>query len=380
MKKSIISKISLALLMFSPLVTLTSCSNGFFSSEEEQQINSIKEIKTEVDENGDTVVTIYYTDETIEPVSFVVPKGEEGQTGQQGVGIVNVTYEDSEDGTETIVTINLSDGTSQQINIPNGLDGKNGYNITKIESSYDEETGITTIRIFTDNPNVGTYGIFTYEVVAGRDGNDGVGIASITSKNNTDNTITITITLTNGQKYDIQTGNMKGETGRGIASVVGTISGNKYVLTINYTDGTSQVVKFDKPKDAAQWITGSSIPSSTLGKNGDFYFDTYHQIIYQKINNNWVEIVNFNDYQTTFTVKFNLNDNNDAVCEGLLPSYTIQRGEYFASSGYTIPLPTRSGYTFNGWYTTPSPNVTNGAFTDLTPVFSDLILYANWIN
>ncbi|MDY6003124.1 MAG: hypothetical protein SPJ49_02210, partial [Bacilli bacterium] len=86
MKKSIISKISLALLMFSPLVTLTSCSNGFFSSEEEQQINSIKEIKTEVDENGDTVVTIYYTDETIEPVSFVVPKGEEGQTGQQGVG------------------------------------------------------------------------------------------------------------------------------------------------------------------------------------------------------------------------------------------------------------------------------------------------------
>ncbi|MDD7316798.1 MAG: hypothetical protein PUG55_05160, partial [Bacillales bacterium] len=238
MKKSIISKISLALLMFSPLVTLTSCSNGFFSSEEEQQINSIKEIKTEVDENGDTVVTIYYTDETIEPVSFVVPKGEEGQTGQQGVGIVNVTYEDSEDGTETIVTINLSDGTSQQINIPNGLDGKNGYNITKIESSYDEETGITTIRIFTDNPNVGTYGIFTYEVVAGRDGNDGVGIASITSKNNTDNTITITITLTNGQKYDIQTGNMKGETGRGIASVVGTISGDKYVLTINYTDGT----------------------------------------------------------------------------------------------------------------------------------------------
>ena len=42
-----------------------------------------------------------------------------------------------------------------------------------------------------------------------------------------------------------------------------------------------------------------------------------------------------------------------------------------------IPTPTYEGHSFMGWYT-DSNNVNAGQFTDLTPVFSDLKLYAKY--
>ena len=40
--------------------------------------------------------------------------------------------------------------------------------------------------------------------------------------------------------------------------------------------------------------------------------------------------------------------------------------------------PTREGYTFLGWYTTKTIGPTSGVLTDLTPILSDLELYAQW--
>ena len=60
-------------------------------------------------------------------------------------------------------------------------------------------------------------------------------------------------------------------------------------------------------------------------------------------------------------------------------AYQIPHGSYFAAQeGYTIPIPTRNGYDFVGWYTTKTITPTSGKFTDLTPVMADLTLYAIW--
>jgi uncharacterized repeat protein (TIGR02543 family) len=60
--------------------------------------------------------------------------------------------------------------------------------------------------------------------------------------------------------------------------------------------------------------------------------------------------------------------------------YRVERGSYFSADGNgDIPIPTRPGYKFMGWYTKRSVNpATMSPFTDFTPVFSDLTLYAIW--
>ena len=80
-------------------------------------------------------------------------------------------------------------------------------------------------------------------------------------------------------------------------------------------------------------------------------------------------------------MKFDLNDSADAPASmplGTLFTYEIVGGNYFKASGYEIPVPTREGYIFAGWYTVKIPTDVNGALTDLTAVFSDLTLYAKW--
>ena len=72
--------------------------------------------------------------------------------------------------------------------------------------------------------------------------------------------------------------------------------------------------------------------------------------------------------------------------ESLL-SYTVKAGTYLwdeENGNVTLPIPVRPGYTFGGWYhraipENGKPDATMGLFTDLTPVFSDLTLYAYWI-
>ena len=44
-----------------------------------------------------------------------------------------------------------------------------------------------------------------------------------------------------------------------------------------------------------------------------------------------------------------------------------------------LPIPTREGYKFDGWYLVEDAGVNNGKFTDMTIVIKDIILYAKWI-
>ena len=51
----------------------------------------------------------------------------------------------------------------------------------------------------------------------------------------------------------------------------------------------------------------------------------------------------------------------------------------FQNNGYgEIPIPTREGYVFVGWYRTKTITSINSAFTDFTIVLTDLELYAIW--
>lgn len=89
--------------------------------------------------------------------------------------------------------------------------------------------------------------------------------------------------------------------------------------------------------------------------------------------------------RTTFNVTFDLNvDEADlgqiTMPEGATPEadgtylYAVKRNNYLLS----IPAPTREGYTFVGWYTKPEKDATMSPLTDLTPICTDLYLYAIW--
>ena len=92
----------------------------------------------------------------------------------------------------------------------------------------------------------------------------------------------------------------------------------------------------------------------------------------------WSTIIDFDDNDEKYTVTFELNDpDGTAYIESGRKEYTITRGEYFTAS-YDMPTVTKPGYRFVGWCTKKEQTPTSGMFTDLTPVFSNLTLYAIW--
>jgi len=86
-------------------------------------------------------------------------------------------------------------------------------------------------------------------------------------------------------------------------------------------------------------------------------------------------VLDFSKYSMeTHTVTFIRDANSDVVDE-----LEITHGTYFALSDHQMPVPSRSGYKFLGWFTSADANDVNaGQLTDLTPIMGDLIVYARW--
>lgn len=348
---------------------LSSCS--FFNTGEKGYL--IKSIETEECEDGSTKVTITYDDENQAPIVFYIPKGEKGEDGEIGNGIAGITNKGTDEtGSYTIMEITYTDTTMKplEFQVPNGV------SVKSMESEYDERTGLVTVTIYLTN---GKY--LEFKLPRGKDGEDGNGIVGYSIVNNEDNSVDITFNFTYTEPLTVHIpAPQKGDDGRGVASMISRENGDKYIIEVNYTDGTSETLEFARPADPATWLNGQGAPNSTLGKNGDFYFDTYGKNIYSKSNGRWILIHSFSDNDIVYEIRFDLNDSRDYPASMIAePAYFIDRGSYFTASGYSIPIPTRSGYTFDGWFTTKTPGPVNGAFTDLTPVFSDLTLYAKWI-
>ena len=337
---------------------LNACS--FFRSNNNGE-NGIKNIEVVQDEQGNAIITIHYTDSSKKPVTFTLPKGE---NGHDGAGIKKVEYTQDQYGVTT-VTISFTNALE-----PVSFTLQPGKSIADVKFEKDESDNTLIIFIDSDGNELSPITVFK-----GDTGEQGVGIISIIQNPHEDGSVTLSITLSDETMYYVDIPAPK--EGRGIESIVSRKEGTKVILTVNYNDDTSEEVSFDA---TPSWTTGNSKPGDSYGYDGDYYFDISHDVIYIKENGIWTIAVDFNTNAAEYSVIFDLNDTTAEPAEFTTGtrSYVIRKGETFYSSNFDMPIPTRNGYTFGGWYTSQTPNVTHGAFTNLTPVLSDMTLYAKW--
>lgn len=370
MKNKIIAFLCSIFMIFS----ISSCS---FTADETLEISTLT---TKLLDDGTTMVMITYTDETLEPTIFYIPKGDEGEKGETGNGIKEVLYEYDENG-DYIVTIKFTDETVE----PLVFNLKNGISIEGVTTTTDEETGKVYMTVNFSNGTSSE----TIELPRGEKGKDGSVIVNYgVTPNEETGGQTLFFIFSTGEIVNVEIpAPQKGEDGRGIAAIVGYEDDNLYYITFYFTDDSEpETVEFNKPQQPNTWLTISSGkgPDSTLGKNGDYCYDTVANAIYHKDGGSWVLLVDFDDVETTHTVKFDVNADDAYLVDGFgfSSSYELTRGStfyaYTKETGRLMPVAARPGYKFIGWYSSSELTVNSGQFTDLTPIYSDMTLYAQW--
>ena len=357
-------------------ITLSSCS--LFGGADEGLM--IERVESTMGENGSTLVTMYFTDEDVEPLTFEIPRGETGEIGPigaTGLGIKEITSRQSEDGLNTILTIIFTseDVPNQEITVPNGV------SVADVTLKYypDEET--YTFEFTMSNGDV-------FETETFEKPKDGIGIANVEQNTDNEGNIIITITYTdpsmgqNGQTV-ITIPYKNGEDGRGIQAIIGTQSGDYYTITISFTDGTMTTLDPILLPSPTVWFSGYGSPTrinEAEANEGDYYFDLANYVIYLFDGTKFNEIIDLTEA-----------NQNSEFCS--LTFYS--NGGYFASDGTDnprtvsveygkpilssrIPLCVKDGFKFAGYYTSPegSENPLSGKLTDLTPIYSDMSFYA----
>ncbi|MBR5140122.1 MAG: trypsin-like peptidase domain-containing protein [Clostridia bacterium] len=155
----------------------------------------------------------------------------------------------------------------------------------------------------------------------GKDGEDGVGIASIVYGQDSH----LKITLTNGNVIDC------GPISVGTVTTGGTISigpnGNWF---INGEDSGAKAV----PENPNKWHTGSGAPSALLGNEGDLYLNTVNGDVYEKKASYWEIVTNISGngmvnnegdiYDVTVNVGNDSNAARYAAAKGLLSAVRIE--------------------------------------------------------
>ena len=287
--------------------------------------NGIDYIKTDV-VDGNTVVTVYYTDTTLIPDEIVIPNGR---------FISDVQSEPNGETGGVTLRIFFSDGSEPYVlELQPGLPGDR---ISRIEYEENPVTGEIIVHFFYERYDR-EEGWVEYEL---------------------ENTVTM-------------------PRGRGIVRMTPNYQSysdpNNIYFDVIYSDGTSETLIIPR---ANSWYTGEGEPSANQYNIGDFYFDTANYSIWHKELTGWKKIADFSQYKSDYEdhyVYFFNNDGGDSAS-----SVSIPHGYTFAAAGKTLDVPEREGYRFLGWYTDADVNNVNaGHFTDLTPVFSNLYLYARW--
>ncbi len=360
MKK--ITKYLLSLCLVSCFIFIITGCGSFTDSEEVKIISSIEKIE----EDGVSKIVIHYENEDMEPDKFVLPVGDDG------TGIKAITTAEKEDGSGKILKIYFTDDSIE----PVVFELQNGRSIIGVESKVDEEDGETYMWVkYNDRTNSEKFLL--------PKGKDGVGFTGYDFETHEDGSMTYYFHFSQDTP-DVVVEIPAPKEGNGIKSIVSTEDDVNYILTINYTNGKTEELRFKKPTSPGKWISGSSIPSNDEGDDGDYFFDTYHKIIYAKEYGSWIQVVSFGNEQEVYRIKFDLNDTLDGGVSAKMPegsrlSYIVRKNTYFDNNGYgDIPIPTRDGYIFKGWYRSKSPTATSSPFTDFTPILSDLELFAIW--
>ena len=357
-------------------ITLSSCS--LFGGADEGLM--IERVESTMGENGSTLVTMYFTDEDVEPLTFEIPRGETGEIGPigaTGLGIKEITSRQSEDGLNTILTIVFTseDVPNQEITVPNGV------SVADVTLRYypDEET--YTFEFTMSNGNV-------FETETFEKPKDGIGISSVDQTTDNEGNIIITITYTdssmgeNGQTV-ITIPYKNGEDGRGIESIVGTQVGTQYTITIFYTDGVSETLPPIELPNATKWLYGQGEPTSRYeaqANEGDYYFDLENRVIYIFTNGYFNKIIDLTeDVDPTRTYHVTFDANGGEFVPGAITEIDVTAGRPIAIA--RIPECFKTGFVFNGYYTTPEgpDNPLSGKLTDLTPIYQDITFYAHYI-
>ncbi len=362
MRKLKINKILLGLCLGLSSLTLASCSS-FFATNQGYTIDSIT---SNVDENGNTNISITFTDESVAPVNVTIPKG---------VGIDHIDSSVSDDNTTVNLIIYYSDENVAPTTLSLPLiKGEEGRGISDISCELDENGDYNLYFYMSDGTSYGPFLI--------NNGKDGKEIVDIETTTNDETGFTlVTVTFSDGSvdRFEIELG----KDGVGIASIVPSEVGNEYILNITFTDGTSTSVRFEKPQ-ATKWYYGQTIPNPSLGKEGDFYIDQSTRIFYTKTSTGWIQIFSLdeNTEPEKFTVTFNVNGGEWEWIQSGIPdsdtrTFTFDSGTLINLDNVELQVK-RDGYAFNGWWTDAEINANSGHFTKLTPVLSNLTLYANW--
>ena len=363
-----------------PLISLTSCTGGFFKSD----VVMIEDIIATTLSDGNIRLTITFTDDSHEPVSVTIPQGKTGN------GIESIQQELSADGTYTTVTITYTDDNMD----PVSFDIANGVSISSIEQLLDEdgnilidEDGNSTLQIKLSNGE-----ILTFDIPKGDPGKDGTSISGVTSTID-EETGDIVLTITYSDPLQEPSiiripAPSNGANGNNLESITFTQEDGMYQITFTLFNGveeTRTTVQFPVP---ASWYSGSGAPNIS-GVEGDLYFNESNYTIYKYSNGRWVLIADLDNSGLTDThsVSFNLNAEGDESAKFISQDDSlvqtafedIPNGRYFACLDYKMPLASRDNYEFMGWYTSPTyDNPTIGMFTDTTPIYQDMILYAHW--
>jgi len=358
MKRIICRVCSVCLLIM--MLFLTSCGGGFFSEEPLQ----IASIESQILYDGTTKITITYTDEEMEPAEFFIPRGEDGIVGAMGNGIAEFKCERDEENRLTNVSITFTDESFP----PATFEVPDGLSIVAIKDAIDTESNQRYIEFqYSD----GTLSAPIYLP----SGIDGVGIDDLQVSVNEDKSAVMHIKFSDGTEKNIPI--PAPQEGVGIKNMVGTEEGQFYYIDIEYTNGDIGQIQLER---GAKWYSGAYLPQDSFGVDGDYFFDTEHDKIYLKTDGTWEGNVIVDLQVEKYRVIFDLNDDNDASMPTGTSIFRVERGAYFSADGNgDIPIPTRDGYVFKGWYTKRVVNeATMSPFTDFTPVFSNLTLYAIW--
>ena len=354
-------------------VPLSSCSSFFNSGDEGTMI---KEIKTKDLEDGNIEITITFIDEEKEPVVFVVKQGNNGAQGEEGNGIKSISQEVSEDGKTITLVISYTDETKEptRVDVPI-INGKDGVSIKEIVSGK-QENGDTLVTIKFEQERIPEASFIIPKGEQGKEGNGSKDV--IVNENTDDGSQEIIISYTDVNKSDTIVTIPAPKEGNGISFITSEEDdeNNLYILNISYTDGSTSRVSFNKPSIPSTWLSGNYEPDDASGRNGDFYFDKINLRIYQKISGTWTYIAQLANAKEKRMLTF--DPNGGVFTSDSLTSIEVLDGSNLYGKNL-IPRVTREGYVFIGWYTSINQlDPTAGKFTDLTPVTSDMTLYAWW--
>ena len=355
-KRFLFRKCLLAVGLLTAINPLSSCSM-FFGGDE----FTITDTDVKTDENGNTIVTVTFSGENVEPLTFTIP------ATTKGIQSVTATNQ----GDQVVLTINYNDGTNQQIGIPviNGQDGVGISSVELIEDVYGDK-----------------FIQFTYTNGTKSDklplpkGNDGVGVsfAKVTDENGV---TTVTMSFTDGRDDLVFT----------VADGVSIIdfyydeensTKEFYKIIITFSDGSTKELELPKPQ-VSTWLSGTTVPNDSEGNSGDYYLNLITGDVYTKLSESKRSYLfsikgdSGSVEKETYNVIFNLRD--DESTEELKPGSQIlvrvQDGECVNIEN--IPTPKKEGFSFDGRYAgedESNPNV--GKFTNLTTVSCDLSLFA----